>query len=78
MGFSRQEYWSGLLFPHPRDLPNPEMEPASPALTDGLCTTEPPEKAHRALYSVLNFVHVFTVVGRINTMNSHIVQEILL
>ena len=28
----RQEYWSGLLFPSPQDLPNPEIEPASPAL----------------------------------------------
>ena len=29
-GFPRQEYWSGLPFPSPRDLPNPEMEPVSP------------------------------------------------
>ena len=29
IGFSRQEYWSGLPFPSPRDLPNPGMEPAS-------------------------------------------------
>ena len=32
MGFSRQEYWSGLPFPSPRDLPDPEIEPGSPAL----------------------------------------------
>ena len=32
MGFSRQEYWSGLPFPSPGDLPNPGMEPRSPAL----------------------------------------------
>ena len=32
MGFSRQEYWSGLLFPSPRDLPNPGIEAGSPAL----------------------------------------------
>ena len=32
MGFSRQDYWSGLPFPSPGDLPNPEIEPASPAL----------------------------------------------
>ena len=32
MGFSRQEYWSGLPFPSPRDLPNPAIEPRSPAL----------------------------------------------
>ena len=41
MGFSRQEYWSGLPFPSPRDLPNPgikPMSPVSPALTGGfLC-----------------------------------------
>ena len=32
MGFSRQEYWSGLPFPSPGDLPNPGIEPGSPAL----------------------------------------------
>ena len=32
MGFSRQEYWSGLPFPSPADLPNPGTEPGSPAL----------------------------------------------
>ena len=32
MGFSRQEYWSGLPFPSPGDLPGPGMEPGSPAL----------------------------------------------
>ena len=30
-GFSRQGYWNGLLFPSPEDLPNPEIEPRSPA-----------------------------------------------
>ena len=42
MGFSRQEYWSGLPFPPPEDLPNPGTEPASPALAGGFFTTEPP------------------------------------
>ena len=32
MEFSRQDYWSGLLFPSPGDLPNPGIEPGSPAL----------------------------------------------
>jgi len=32
MGFSRQEYWSGLSFPSPGDLPDPGIEPMSPAL----------------------------------------------
>ena len=31
-GFSRQEHWSGLPFPPPGDVPNPGIEPASPAL----------------------------------------------
>ena len=32
MGFSRQEYWSGLPFPSPGDLPNPGIKPGSPTL----------------------------------------------
>ena len=32
MGFSRQEYWSRLPFPSPKDLPNPGIEPRSPTL----------------------------------------------
>ena len=44
MGFSRQEYWSGLPFPSPRDHPNPGYEPMSPALAGGFFTTEPPGK----------------------------------
>ena len=42
MGFSRQEYWSGLPCPPPGDLPNPGIQPASlmsPALTSGFFTT---------------------------------------
>ena len=43
MGFSRQEYWSGLPFPAPGDLPDPGIEPSSPAFqADGL-TSEPPQ-----------------------------------
>ena len=43
-GFPRQEYWSGLLFIPPGDLPDSGVEPASPLLADGLFTTEPPGK----------------------------------
>ena len=40
MGFSRQEYWSGLLFPSPGDLPDPGIEPGSPTLqADSLAWT---------------------------------------
>ena len=38
MGFSRQEYWSGLPFPSPGDLPDPEINPTSPALAGGFFT----------------------------------------
>ena len=44
MGFSRQEYWSGLPFPSPGGLPRPGMEAVSPALAGGFFTTEPPGK----------------------------------
>ena len=44
MGSSRQEYWSGLPFPSPRDLPDPGMEPQSPALQADALSSEPPGK----------------------------------
>ena len=44
MGFPRQEYWTGLPFPTPGDLPDPGIKPASPALTGGFFTTEPPKR----------------------------------
>ena len=44
MGFSRQEYWSGLPFPSPGALPDPGIEPKSPALWADTLTSEPPGK----------------------------------
>ena len=44
MGFSRQEYWSGLPVPSPGDLPDPGIEPRSPALQADTLTSEPPGK----------------------------------
>ena len=41
LGFCRQEYWSGLLFPPPGHLPQPEIKPVSPALAGGFFTAEP-------------------------------------
>ena len=43
MGFSRQEYWSGLPFPSPGDLPNPGIKSRSPALQADTLTSEPPK-----------------------------------
>ena len=44
LGFSRQEYWSGLPFPSPGDLPNPGIEPGSPTLQADALPSEPPGK----------------------------------
>ena len=45
MGFSRQEYWSGLPFPSPGDLPDPGIEPRSPTLYADTLPSEPPGKS---------------------------------
>ena len=42
MEFPQQEYWGGLPFPPPGNLPDPGIEPESLALADGVFTTEPP------------------------------------
>ena len=52
MGFSRQEYWSGLPFPSPGDLPDPVIEPRSPALQADSLLSEPPVKP--TLLKILN------------------------
>ena len=44
MGFSRQEYWSGLPFPSPGYLPDPGIEPSFPALQADALPSEPPGK----------------------------------
>ena len=44
MGFSWQEYWSGLPFPPPEDLPDSGIEPMSPAFQEDSFTAEPPGK----------------------------------
>ena len=57
MGFPRQEYWSGLPFPPPGDLPNPGMELLSlacPALAGGFFTTVPAGKPNLSFELLLN------------------------
>ena len=56
MGFSRQEYWSGLPFPFPGDLPDPGIEPGFPALEADSLTSEPPGKPTHLLKR-LSFSH---------------------
>ena len=61
MEFSRQEYWSGLTFPPPGDLPDPGIEPTSlvsPALAGRFFTTEPSGKP---LNSYLSFFYIYRV-----------------
>ena len=53
MGFSRQEFWSGLPCPPPADHSDLGTEPTSPALPGRLLTTEPPEVRVLSIYFVL-------------------------
>ena len=46
MGFSRQEYWSGLPFPSPGDLPDPGVQPGFPTLQADALPSEPSGKLH--------------------------------
>ena len=52
MEFSRQEYWSGLPFPSPGDLPNTGIEPGSPALQADALQSEPPGKPNH-IYNIV-------------------------
>ena len=59
MGFSRQEYWSGLPFPSPGDLPNSGIEPRSPTLQADALTSESPEKPCRIIITIfLNSIYM--------------------
>ena len=60
IGFSRQEYWSGLPFPSPGDLPNPGIEARSPALQADALSSEPPGKPRQ---HIKNQRHYFTNKG---------------
>ena len=57
MEFSRQEYWSGLPFPSPRDLPNPGIKPGSPTLQADSLPSEPQGKPY--MYIKQNWTRSF-------------------
>ena len=63
VGFPRQEYWSVLPFPSPGDLPDPEIEPVSPAVTGRFFTTEPPGKPLGASSVLLSSVRTLGTLG---------------
>ena len=50
MGFSREEYWSGLPFPSPEDLPKPGIEPRFPVLQEDALPSKPPGKPIYIIY----------------------------
>ena len=54
MGFFREEFWSGLLFPSPGELLEPGIKPASPVLAGRFFTTEPPKKNISIVTSILH------------------------
>ena len=62
LGFSRQEYWSGLPCPPPGDLPNPGIEPRSPTLQADSSPSEPPGKP-KHLISHGSYVRVYQKVS---------------
>ena len=74
MGFSRQQYWNGLPFPSPGDLPNPEIEPGSPALQADTLPSELPGKPQIFFKYLFNpkylliwiFLHFFALVLKRN------------
>ena len=57
MEFSRQEYWSGLPFPSPGDLPDPGIKRRSPALQADSVLSEPPGKPKNTGLGSLSFLH---------------------
>ena len=74
MGFSRQEYWSGLPFPSLGDLPNPGIEPGSPTLEADTLTSEPPEKPYIHTYI---YIKLFTheILGK--SMTASVTQFVV-
>ena len=67
MGFPRQEYWSGLPFPPPGDIPDPETEPLSPAFACRFFTTELPGKPmdypHETVYKLKALYNIFFILS---------------
>ena len=71
MGFSREEYWSGLPFPSPENLPDPEIQPVSPALAGRFFTTSATWEAHWPLVGVKH-----RKKGTFPTDNSYLYQTL--
>ena len=70
MGFPRQEYWSGLPFPSPGDLPDPGIEPTSSSLAGRFFTTEPP-----GIYICIYFCEYAYIIFHFVLEKSRIMQK---
>ena len=76
VGFPRQEYWSGLPFLSPRDLPDPGIEPWYPSLQSGCLTSEPPGKSDVKNKSKLFSREVVIIQARmVSDLNHRIVMR---
>ena len=71
MRFPRQEYWSGLPFPSPGDLPDPGIELASPVLAGGFFTTEPLGKPDQTYKGVKNSLKIWKIGKSTITVETH-------
>ena len=92
MKFSRQEYWSRLPFPSPGDLPNPGIEPGSPALQADSLPAEPPRKpkntgvgSHSLLQGIfptqgshLDLLHCRQILYHLSHQESHITIKVMI
>ena len=63
MGFSSQEYWSGLPCPPPGNLPNPELEPRSPTLQADSLPAEPQRKPEVIFLKITFKMYLLAVLG---------------
>ena len=77
MGFSRQEYWSGLPFPSPGDLPDPGIEPGSPTLQADALPSEPPADARKEGRQKEMWAAEDEVVGEPNQLNEYEFEQSL-
>ena len=62
MGFSRQEYWSGLPFLSPGDLPNPGIEPGSPTWQADSLSSEPPGEPNLCIVDINSYLVLMSAI----------------
>ena len=74
MEFSRQEYWIRLPFPSPEDLPNPGIEPGSPALQAGAlpCETREAQKIYIVHICIYMYIYIYAQTQRCIYAHFHI------